>query len=104
VIVAASPAVLPGTLMTCKAVGVLRMRDEAGFDEKIVAVPSAHLTGVAQSVEDYKDLPEVTLRQIEHFFCHYKDLDPGKWVKIERWGNAEEARRIIAESIERAKR
>jgi inorganic pyrophosphatase len=104
VIVAASPAVLAGTLMSCNVVGVLHMRDEAGIDEKIVAVPSAHLIGGIQCADDYTDLPEVTLRQIEHFFCHYKDLDPGKWVKIERWGNAAEARRIVAEAIERAKR
>jgi inorganic pyrophosphatase len=104
VIVANTPAILPGALISCKVIGVLLMRDEAGFDEKIVAVPSARLTGRYQSVENYTDLPEITLRQIEHFFCHYKDLEPGKWVKIERWGNAEEARRIVAESIERAKR
>jgi inorganic pyrophosphatase len=54
-------------------------------------------------MEDYTDLTGITLRQIEHFSCHYKDLDPGKWVKVERWGSAEEARQIVAESIERAK-
>jgi inorganic pyrophosphatase len=102
-IVANAPAVLPGTLMSCKVIGVLFTRDEAGFDEKIVAVPSARLAERSQNVENYFDLPAMTLRQIEHFFCHYKDLDPGKWVKVERWGNAEEARRTVAESIERAK-
>ena len=103
VIVAATPAVVPGTLMSCKAVGVLFMRDEAGFDEKIIAVPSDRLTERCQNIKNYTDLPELTLRQIEHFFCHYKDLEPGKWVKIERWGDADEARRIVAKSIERAK-
>jgi inorganic pyrophosphatase len=104
VIVANSPAILPGALMSCKVVGVLLMRDEAGFDEKIVAVLSARLIERGQKVENYTDLPEITRQQIEHFFCHYKDLDPGKWVKIERWGDAAEARQIIAESIARAKR
>jgi inorganic pyrophosphatase len=79
------------------------MRDEAGGDEKIVAVPSARLTARYQKIENYTDLPEITLRQFEHFFAHYKDLEPGKWVKIERWGDADEARRIITESIEREK-
>jgi inorganic pyrophosphatase len=104
VIVADSPAILPGALMNCKVIGVLRMRDEAGFDEKIVAVPSARLIERDQNVENYTDLPEIARRQIEHFFCHYKDLDPDKWVRIEGWGDAGEARRIVAESIERAKR
>jgi inorganic pyrophosphatase len=90
--------------MSCKVVGVLLMRDEARFDEKIVAVPSARLIERGQKVENYTDLPEITRQQIAHFFCRYKDLDPGKWVKIERWGDAAEARQIIAESIARAKR
>jgi hypothetical protein len=68
VIVANSPAILPGALMSCKVVGVLLMRDEAGFDEKIVAVPSARLIERDQKVENYTDLPEITRRQIEHFF------------------------------------
>jgi inorganic pyrophosphatase len=88
VIVANSPAILPGALMSCKVVGVLLMRDEAGFDEKIVAVPSARLIERGQKAENYTDLPEITRQQIEHFFCHYKDLDPGKRVKIERCGDA----------------
>ncbi len=103
VLIAESPAALPGTLMSCKPVGVLRMRDKSGSDEKIIAVPSAHLIEREQCIEEYTQLPEVTLRQIGHFFCHYKDIDPGKWVKIERFGGAEEARLVVAEAIERAK-
>jgi inorganic pyrophosphatase len=103
VIVANTRAIVPGALMSRKPVGVLFMRDEAGGDEKIVAVPSARLTARYQKIENYTDLPEITLRQFEHFFAHYKDLEPGKWVKIERWGDADEARRIITESIEREK-
>ena len=96
-IVANTRAIVPGAMMSCKPVGVLFMRDEAGNDEKIVAVPSARLTKRYENVENYTDLPEITLRQFEHFFAHYKDLEPGKWVKIERWGDADEARRIMHE-------
>ena len=66
-------------------------------------MPSAKLTQRYDNVQDYRDLPEITLRQIEHFFAHYKDLEPGKWVKILRWGDAEEARSLVLEGIERAK-
>ena len=74
-----------------------------GEDEKIVAVPSRKLTARYDRVESYTDLPDITIRQIEHFFEHYKDLEPGKWVKIVRWGDAEDAKRLIVEGIERAK-
>src|SRR5271166_2581844 len=103
VIIANTRAIVPGAVMSVKVVGVLIMRDEAGQDEKILAVPSAKLTKRYEKVENYTDLPEITLHQIEHFFAHYKDLEPNKWVKIERWGDAAQAREIIAESIERAK-
>ena len=78
VIVANTSAIVPGALMNCRIVGVLFMRDEAGFDEKIVAVPSTRLTKRYQKIENYTDLPEITLRQFEQFFAHYKDLEPGK--------------------------
>ena len=102
VIVANTSAIVPGALMNCRIVGVLFMRDEAGFDEKIVAVPSTRLTKRYQKIENYTDFPEITLRQFEHFFARSKDLEPGKWVRVERWGDAAEARRIVAQSIERA--
>ena len=86
-----------------RPVGVLIMEDNAGQDEKIIAVPSPHLTKRYAGVEDYTDMPEITLQQIEHFFEHYKDLEPGKWVKIGGWRNAEIARTLIVEAIERAK-
>jgi inorganic pyrophosphatase len=79
------------------------MQDEAGRDEKILAVPASKLTRRYESIANFTDLPEITLKQIEHFFAHYKDLEPGKWVKIDGWGDAEQARRIILEAIERAK-
>ena len=103
VIVANTRAIAPGAIMSCRLVGVLIMEDEAGGDEKLIAVPSAKLTQRYDGVKDYTDLPQITLDQIEHFFAHYKDLEPGKWVKIIRWGNAAEARRLVLEGIARAK-
>ena len=102
VIVANTRAILPGAIMSCKVVGVLLMRDEAGNDEKIVAVPSARLTKRYENIENFTDLPEITRHQFEHFFAHYKDLEPGKWVKIDRWGDAEEACRIVQKAIDKA--
>ncbi len=103
VIVANTRAISPGAIMSCRIVGVLLMEDEAGGDEKLLAVPSAKLTQRYARVNTFTDLPEITLKQIEHFFAHYKDLEPGKWVKIIRWGGAEEAQKLVSAAIERAK-
>lgn len=103
VLVANTRAVVPGSVMNCRAVGVLVMEDEAGADEKIIAVPSSKLTKRYESVKTVTDLPEITRSQIEHFFQHYKDLEPGKWVKIVRWGDVSAARHIVMEAIERGK-
>ena len=103
VLIANTRAIVPGALMSVRPVGVLVMEDNAGEDEKIIAVPSRHLTQRYDRCLTYTDLPDITLKQIEHFFAHYKDLEPGKWVKILRWGDAEEARRLLIEGIERAK-
>ena len=103
VVVANTRAIAPGAVMSCKIVGVLVMEDEGGGDEKLIAVPSTRLTKRYAKIENYSDLPEITLHQIEHFFGHYKDLEPNKWVKIVRWGDAEEARRMVLEGIERAR-
>jgi len=104
VLIANTRAVIPGAVMNVRPVGVLVMEDNAGEDEKIIAVPSHALTQRYDRIETYTDLPEITLKQIEHFFEHYKDLEPGKWVKIIRWGDAEEAKRLIREGIDRAKK
>ena len=104
VIIANTRAIIPGAFMSCRIVGVLLMEDEAGGDEKLLAVPSSKLTQRYARVANYVDLPEITLKQIEHFFAHYKDLEPGKWVKIKRWGDADEARQIVLQSIERARK
>jgi inorganic pyrophosphatase len=102
VLVANTRAIVPGAVMSVRPVGVLFMEDEAGGDEKIIAVPSSKLTQRYDKVKSYGDLPDITLHQIQHFFEHYKDLEPSKWVKVLRWGTADEAHRLIAEGIERA--
>ena len=104
VIVANTRAIVPGAVMSCRVVGVLIMEDEAGGDEKLLAVPSAKLTQRYAHVHNYADLPAITLQQIQHFFEHYKDLEPGKWVKVLRWGNADDAYKLIEEGIARAKK
>lgn len=101
VIVASTRAITPAAVINCRPIGVLKMSDEAGGDEKIVAVPTSKLTRRYDNVNNHTDLPEITLHQIEHFFEHYKDLEPGKWVKIEGWGDAEEAKRLILEAMSR---
>jgi inorganic pyrophosphatase len=103
VIVANTRAIVPGAVMNCRIVGVLLMEDEAGGDEKLLAVPSPKLTKRYEKVLNYTDLPQITLDQIKHFFEHYKDLEPGKWVKIEGLHGPERAHELIRESIERAK-
>jgi inorganic pyrophosphatase len=103
VVVCNTRAIAPGAVMSCRIVGVLVMEDEAGGDEKLLAVPSNKLTRRYEHVQDIDDLPQITRDQIRHFFEHYKDLEPGKWVKIVRWGNAAEAKKMIVEAIERAK-
>ncbi|MBV8793755.1 MAG: inorganic diphosphatase [Hyphomicrobiales bacterium] len=104
VIVANTRAIVPGAVMNCRVVGVLLMEDEHGGDEKLLAVPSPKLTKRYANVNNYLDLPAITIQQIEHFFAHYKDLEPNKWVKIIRWGDAAEARDLVIEGIERAKK
>jgi inorganic pyrophosphatase len=103
VIIANTRAIAPGAVMSVRIVGVLLMEDEAGQDEKLLGVPSAHLTARYDGVENYTDLPEITLKQIEHFFAHYKDLEQGKWVKLLGWRDAKEAQALVLEGIERAK-
>jgi inorganic pyrophosphatase len=103
VLCASTRALVPGCVINCHPIGVLLMEDESGSDEKIVAVPSSKLTQRYDAVKGYRDLPDITLKQIEHFFTHYKDLEPGKWVKIVEWGDADKAKALIMESAARAK-
>jgi inorganic pyrophosphatase len=104
VLVANTRAIVPGAVMSVRPVGVLFMEDEAGGDEKIIAVPSPKLTQRYANVKTYSDLPDITLQQIQHFFEHYKDLEKNKWVKVKKWGGVDEAHRLILEGIERAKK
>ncbi|MEE2691653.1 MAG: inorganic diphosphatase [Pseudomonadota bacterium] len=94
---------VPGCVINVRPIGVMLMEDNSGVDEKILAVPSPHLSRRFENVREYSDLPEITLQQIEHFFEHYKDLEPGKWVKVGGWQDGGTARRLIVEAIERAK-
>jgi inorganic pyrophosphatase len=103
VLVANTRAIAPGAVINCRPVGVLKMDDEAGGDEKILAVPSSALTRRYDKILNYSDLPDITLEQISHFFEHYKDLEKKKWVKLAGWGDAAEAKRYIVEAVERAK-
>ena len=103
VLVCNTRELVPGCVINVRPIGVLIMEDNAGQDEKVIAVPSSHITKRYEKVFDYTDMPEITLKQIEHFFEHYKDLEPGKWVKIGGWHDAAYARKMIVEAIERAK-
>jgi inorganic pyrophosphatase len=102
VLIANQRGIVPGAIVSVRPIGVLLMQDEAGVDEKIVAVPVPRLTRRYEHVMNYTDLPAITVQQIAHFFEHYKDLEPGKWVKSLGWGDVAEARRLILEGIERA--
>jgi inorganic pyrophosphatase len=95
--------VVPGAIMNCRPIGVLLMEDESGQDEKVIAVPSHKITKRYDAVSEITDLPEITIAQVKHFFEHYKDLEPGKWVKVTGIEGAEAAKRMIVDSIERAK-
>ena len=103
VLIANQRGIVPGAVIAVRPVGVLKMQDEAGGDEKIIAVPVPRLTRRYEKVLSYTDLPDITLKQIEHFFQHYKDLESNKWVEVLGWGDAAEAKQMIVESIERAR-
>lgn len=103
VLVCNTRQIVSGAVMNCRPIGVLVMEDDAGQDEKIIAVPSTKLTARYKNILSYSDLPEITIQQVEHFFCHYKDLEPNKWVKLTSIEEAEVARQMISEAIERGK-
>jgi len=104
VLVANTRPIVPGAVINVRPVGVLKMEDDGGGDEKIIAVPSTKLTQRYVHVSNYLDLPKITLEQIQHFFEHYKDLEPGKWVKLIGWGDHQEAKDLIMAAIARAKK
>ena len=94
-------ALMPGVVVRCRPIGLLKMTDEAGGDTKLLAVPIDKLTPLYRGIETARDLPEMVLSQISHFFAHYKDLEPGKWVKVEGWGSPEEAKKEIQGGVKR---
>lgn len=99
VLVAGRSPIVPGAVVRARPVGVLVMEDEAGQDEKILAVPVDKLHPYHRNISSYRDLPDILIKQIAHFFEHYKDLEEGKWVQVKRWGEAGEAHKMIDAAI-----
>lgn len=96
--------VLPGAVLATRPIGVLELEDEAGGDEKVLAVPTRKITQLYDRVQSWHDIPDIDLRRIQHFFEHYKDLEPEKWVRVGNWRDSEVAHRLIEEAIARAGR
>jgi inorganic pyrophosphatase len=94
--------VVPGAIVRCRPVGALMMEDEAGGDEKIIAVPVDALAPFYSNIRSYRDLPPIMCEQIAHFFQHYKDLEKGKWVTIVKWLDAKGAEKLVLDGIARA--
>ena len=91
---------VPGSVINCRPIGILEMVDESGDDQKLIVVPSDKISVLYQSVQSVRDLPTLIRDQISHFFQHYKDLEPGKWVRVEGWGDATSARQAIQAAME----
>lgn len=101
VLVVTPHPLISGSVIQCRPVGVLKMTDEAGVDSKILAVPADRLCVSYRTMEEYSELPSLLLQQISHFFEHYKDLEANKWVKVEGWASAQDAKNEINEALER---
>jgi inorganic pyrophosphatase len=101
VLVVTPVPLINGSVIPCRVVGMLKMTDESGVDAKLLAVPTNKLTKIYEGVQSYKDLPPHLLNSLEHFFTHYKDLEPGKWVKVDGWVGAEAALEEIMLSVAR---
>ena len=95
--------VQPGAIINVRPIGVLELEDEAGGDEKILAVPMPHITKLYERVQSWTDIPEIDLARIKHFFEHYKDLETEKWTRVGNWLDTADAQRLIMEAIEREK-
>jgi inorganic pyrophosphatase len=102
VLVVTQVQVVPGAIIRCRPVGALVMEDEAGGDEKIIAVPVDALAPFYSNVRSYRDLPKIMCEQIAHFFQHYKDLEKGKWVSIVKWVDVKGAEKLVLDAIARA--
>ncbi len=103
VLVISTMPVIAGAVLPSRPIGVLLMEDDGGQDEKVIAVPTTKMFPYHADIKNYDDLPAIVLEQIEHFFTHYKDLEKGKWSKILGWADADKARSMIEEGVERAK-
>ena len=103
VLVLSPVPLITGVVVRCRPIGMLGLQDEAGGDHKILAVPIDKLSGLYRSIKSPRDLPEITTQQIAHFFEHYKDLEPGKWVRVATWVEAHDAKQEILESVTRYK-
>jgi inorganic pyrophosphatase len=103
ILVLSSESVVPGCVIKSRVIGVLIMEDESGKDEKIVAVPVTKLDPKMANINDLSDLPEIELNQIKHFFETYKDLEPGKWVKVTGYAGRDKAIELIKKAIENYK-
>jgi inorganic pyrophosphatase len=101
VLVMSQFALPPGVVVRCRPIGMLKMTDEAGDDAKLLAVPVDKLTPMYRKITSPRDFPQVVLDQISHFFAHYKDLEPGKFVKVNGWVDVEEAKKEIMEGVKR---
>lgn len=103
VLVISRYAVVPGSVIRCRPIGALQMRDEEGVDTKLLAVPHSKLDLTYEGIKSYEDLPKILLDKIKHFFEHYKELEPGKWVKVEEFKGVEFAYEEIKRGIENYK-
>ena len=99
VMVISSLGLLPGSVIRCRPVGVLKMTDESGQDSKILAAPVDKITPMHEHIQSIEHVPSMLCKRIEHFFAHYKDLEDGKWVKIEGWHGVDVAKQEIVDSI-----
>lgn len=93
--------IVPGAVISCKPIGVLIMEDEKGMDEKVIAVPTVKMNSEYSRIDELKDLPEILMNKIKHFFEHYKELEKGKWVKVSDFKDSKIAKQKILEAVDR---
>ncbi len=93
--------IVPGAVIPCKPIGVLIMEDEKGMDEKVIAVPTVKMNSEYSRIDELKDLPEILMNKIKHFFEHYKELEKGKWVKVSDFKDSKIAKQKILEAVDR---
>jgi len=104
VLVLSPVPLISGVVVRCRPIGMLKLKDEKGGDEKVLAVPIDRLCSFYRKIKDHNDLPELMLSQIAHFFEHYKDLEPGKWVRVGKWVGPREAKQEIVDGVKRYKK